>query len=127
MLSQSVQRQAASAQTAADKCGGYSSHTWLPFALCLLLLCNAENKLLLRVLHACITFQAVQNCVMQCCRLKCLSLQHELHNELKVLRCEKYVQEAMSAIEADAEQQVRGLCWCNDFTLSRTSGHHSHQ
>ncbi len=123
MLSQSVQRQAASAQTAADKYGGYSSHTWLPFALCLLLLCNAENKLLLRVLHACITFQAVQNCVMQCCRLKCLSL----HNELKVLRCEKYVQEAMNAIEADAEQQVRGLRWCNDFTLSRTSGHHSHQ
>ncbi|KAL0054344.1 hypothetical protein WJX82_007434 [Trebouxia sp. C0006] len=57
MLSQSVQRQAASAQTAADK-------------------------------------------------LKCLSLQHELHNELKVLRCEKYVQEAMNAIEADAEQQA---------------------
>ncbi len=45
---------------------------------------------------------------MQCCRLKCLSLQHELHNELKVLRCKKYVQEAMDAIEADAEQQVGG-------------------
>ncbi|DBA96523.1 hypothetical protein WJX77_003822 [Trebouxia sp. C0004] len=39
-------------------------------------------------------------------KLKCLSLQHELHNELKVLRCEKYVQEAMHAVEADAEQQA---------------------
>ena len=103
-LSQSVKQQAASAQTAADKYGGYSSQTWmLPFALSLLLLCNAEDKLLLR---ACTMFQAVLNCAVWCCRLKCLSLQHELHNELKVLRCDKYVQEAMDAIEADAEQQV---------------------
>ncbi len=80
----------------------------LPFALCLLLLCNAEDKLLLRVLRACTMFQAVLKCVVWCCRLKCLSLQHELHNELKVLRCEKYVQEAMNAIEVDAEQQVCG-------------------
>ncbi len=58
------------------------------------------------VLHACTTLQAVLNYVMRCCRLKCLSMQHELHNELKVLRCEKYVQDAMNAIEADAEQQV---------------------
>jgi len=46
-LSQSVKQQAASAQTAADKYGGYYSQTWtLPFALCLLQLCNAESRLL---------------------------------------------------------------------------------
>lgn len=106
-LSQSVKQQAASAQTAADKCGGYSSYRWmLSFVLCLLLLRNAESALLLRVLRACTIFQAVLSYVMRYCRLKCLALQHELHNELKVLRCEKYVQEAMDAIEADAEQQV---------------------
>ena len=91
------------------------SDTWMvPFALYLLLICNAESKLLLPVhvqilvLHVCTMLQAALKYVLRRCRLKCLSLQHELHNELKVLRCEKYVQEAMNATEADVEQQVGG-------------------
>ena len=50
--------------------------------------------------------------IVYCCRLKCLTVQTELHGELKVLRCERYVQEAMDALAADTLEQVscRGAC-----------------
>ena len=40
------------------------------------------------------------------CRLKLITAQHELHDQLKVLRSEKYVAEALSAADVEAEEQA---------------------
>ena len=40
------------------------------------------------------------------CRLKSITAQHELHDQLKVMRCEKYVAEALHAADLEAEEQV---------------------
>ena len=40
------------------------------------------------------------------CRLKSITAQRELHDQLKVMRCEKYVAEALHAADLEAEEQV---------------------
>lgn len=44
-------------------------------------------------------------------RLEALIAQDGYHCELKVLRCEKFVTEALSAQQAELEQQVSNLCY----------------
>ena len=35
-----------------------------------------------------------------------MTAQHELHDQLKVMRCERYVAEALRAADLEAEEQV---------------------
>lgn len=35
-----------------------------------------------------------------------MTAQHELHDQLKVMRCERYVAEALHAADLEAEEQV---------------------
>lgn len=43
------------------------------------------------------------------CRLKIITAQHGLHDQLKVMRCERYVAEALHAADLEAEEQVSSL------------------
>lgn len=53
------------------------------------------------------------------CRLKSITAQHELHDQLKVMRCEKYVAEALHAADLEAEEQVSSPApWAVVFTSS---------
>lgn len=46
------------------------------------------------------------------CRLKSISAQHELHDQLKVMRCTKYVTNALHAADLEAKEQVSGIDTC---------------
>ena len=43
------------------------------------------------------------------CRLKLVTAQQELHDQLMVMRCEKYVAEALHAADLEAEEQASSL------------------
>lgn len=43
------------------------------------------------------------------CRLRSITAQHELHDQLQVMRCERYVAEALQAADLEAEEQVSTL------------------
>ena len=47
-------------------------------------------------------------------RVKCLSVQQELHSKLQVLRCSKYVQDEIDAVQSDARAKV----WHSSLGLS---------
>lgn len=46
------------------------------------------------------------------CRLKLITAQQELHDQLKVMRCEKYVAEALHAADLEAEEQASSSIGC---------------
>ena len=96
VLAQSVKEEVAAAQSAAER--------WV-MASCLTPTINALQHQ--REIRAQALSISPLHCLLcSCCRLESIKAQHELHNELKVMRCEKYVNEAMHEAILEAEQQV---------------------